>query len=614
MKRTWSILKEVIGKKNDKSAFPQTFYINNKSVVDTSEIAEGFNNYFSQIGLETGRNVPSTKKKYSDFLPINQNSRSMFIEPVTQTDTINSCRKLKSKTTTGHDEISTKLLKETIPIITDPITHIINMSLSAGIVPDDMKVAKVIPIFKSSDPKLLKNYRPISLLTAFSKLLEKIMYDKVISYLNANKLLYEHQYGFRSGHSTIHPIIHLLNHCSEATNKPNPDYTLAIFCDLSKAFDVIDHRILLQKLSAYGIRGLVNKWFASYLTDRCQYVHFETNSSSRQVISCGVPQGSILGPLLYLIFVNDIHKSCDSNILSFADDTTLYLSHSDIASLYSNANRHINNLYDWFCANKLSLNAQKNKYIVIRPKHKQCDFSLHKLCINGTPLNRIGQHCEETSAKFLGIYIDEYLTWHDHIKHVNRKMARAMFAIKQVKYLLPYNTLRNLYYALVHSHLSYAIVAWGNADRTITRKTMTLQKRAIRSINKASYNSDTEPLFSRSQILKLEDLYQYQSILFMYDYANKHLPTSFNSMFPYNRDIQTTHLTRQSDLLAIPRSLSNFSRKLPFHQFPIIWNKWVNLSTETKSRNQFKRRVKSSLLLNYPTRVSCSNTFCRDCY
>ena len=289
----------------------------------------------------------------------------MFIEPVTQTDTINSCRKLKSKTTTGHDEISTKLLKETIPIITDPITHIINMSLSAGIVPDDMRVAKVIPIFKSSDPKLLKNYRPISLLTAFSKLLEKIMYDKVISYLNANKLLYEHQYGFRSGHSTIHPIIHLLNHCSEATNKPNPDYTLAIFCDLSKAFDVIDHRILLHKLSAYGIRGLVNKWFASYLTDRCQYVHFETKSSSRQVISCGVPQGSILGTLLYLIFVNDIHKSCDSNILSFADDTTLYLSHSDIASLYSNANRHINNLYDWFCANKLSLNAQKKTNILL---------------------------------------------------------------------------------------------------------------------------------------------------------------------------------------------------------------------------------------------------------
>ena len=120
-----------------------------------------------------------------------------------------------------------------------------------------------------------------------------------------------------------------------------------------------------HKLSAYGIRGLVNKWFASYLTDRCQYVHFETNSSSRQVISCGVPQGSILGPLLYLIFVNDIHKSCDSNILSFADDTTLYLSHRDIASLYSNANRHINNLYDWFCANKLSLNAQKTNILFL---------------------------------------------------------------------------------------------------------------------------------------------------------------------------------------------------------------------------------------------------------
>ena len=135
----------------------------------------------------------------------------------------------------------------------------------------------------------------------------------------------------------IHPITHLLNQCSEATNKPNPDYTLAIFCDLSKAFNVINHKMLLHKLSTYGIGGLVNKWFASYLTDHCQYVQFETNSSSRQVISCGVPQGSILGPLLYVIFVNDIHRSCDSNIVSFADDTTFYLSHNDLTSLYSNA-------------------------------------------------------------------------------------------------------------------------------------------------------------------------------------------------------------------------------------------------------------------------------------
>ena len=161
-----------------------------------------------------------------------------------------------------------------------------------------MKIAKVIPIFKASDPQSIQNYRPISLLTSFSKLLEKIMYDRVITYLNSQNILYKHQYGFRSNHSTIHPIIHLLNHCAEHTNTNIPEYTLAVLCDLSKAFDVINHKILLKKLNVYGIRGIVNKWFASYLCDRSQLVDIDGNTSSSQSISCGVPQGSILGPLL----------------------------------------------------------------------------------------------------------------------------------------------------------------------------------------------------------------------------------------------------------------------------------------------------------------------------
>ena len=151
------------------------------------------------------------------------------------------------------------------------------------------------------------------------------MYDRVITYLNSQNILYKHQYGFRSNHSTIHPIIHLLNHCAEYTNTNIPEYTLAVLCDLSKTFDVINHDILLKKLNVYGIRGIVNKWFASYLCDRSQFVDIDGNTSSSQSISCGVPQGSILGLLLYLIYVNDIHRSCNSNILSSADDMTLTL-------------------------------------------------------------------------------------------------------------------------------------------------------------------------------------------------------------------------------------------------------------------------------------------------
>ena len=224
------------------------------------------------------------------------------------------------------------------------------------------------------------------------------MHNKLVSFLTTNNTLYEHQYGFRSKHSTVHPIIHLLNKCAMATNANEPEYTLAVLCDLSKAFDVIDHKILLHKLRQYGIRGVVIKWFESYLKDRNQFVNFENNDSDKRNILCGVPQGSILGPLLYLIYVNDIFMACDSTILSYADDTTMVSSHPDLKQLYLNANSLVDKLYTRFCANKLSLNAGKTKYIVIRPKHKKCNLDHLILSINGIPLQRIGEGCSETST------------------------------------------------------------------------------------------------------------------------------------------------------------------------------------------------------------------------
>ena len=394
---------------------------------------------------KTSQNVPHSDKNFQDFMP-ESIIHSMFIESVEQSEVYAIANKLKSKLSHGHDDISTKLLKNTITNILQPITHIINLSFNTGVVPQEMKIAKVIPIHKSADQSLLKNYRPVSLLPAFSKLLEKIMYKKIISYLNSNNILFKHQYGFRTKHSTLHPIIHLLNHCAESSNKSDPEFTLAVFCDLSKAFDVISHDILLNKLNTYGIRGIANQWFKSYLTQRTQFVEIDKNKSNPLPIQCGVPQGSILGPLLYLIYVNDIYNSCTGNILSFADDTTLYTSHSDIQQLYTTANTHINNLFEWFCANRLSLNANKTKYIVIRPHQKRCNLTGLNIHIDNISLTRIGNDCEERATKFLGMFIDEHLTWKSHISHVNAKVSRSLVAVNQVKNILPKPCLRTLYF------------------------------------------------------------------------------------------------------------------------------------------------------------------------
>jgi hypothetical protein len=615
IKKTWTILRQVIGKLNDKSNYPSTFLINDTPIKDRSHVAESFNNYFVKIGVQTSHNVPRANTGFLEYMP-RSIMHSMFLEPVAPSEVLLAASKLKSKTSHGHDGISTKLLKDTIPIIIHPITHIINRSFETGVVPQEMKMAKVVPIHKSSDRSLLKNYRPVSLLPAFSKILERLMYNKLISFLNRNNILFRHQYGFRSKHSTVHPILHLLNHCAESSNKPDPDYTLAILCDLSKAFDVISHEILLRKLNYYGIRGNVNSWFESYLSHRKQFVELDNHKSASKSIVCGVPQGSILGPLLYLIYVNDIGNSCEGNILSFADDTTLYMSNSNLNKLFSDVNIQINNLFQWFCANKLSLNANKTKYILIRPRQKQCNLSALKIYINNSELKRIGHDCEEKAAKFLGIIIDEYLTWKYHIAHVNNKVSRSLFAIKQVKHFLPKSSLRTLYFSMIHSHFSYGLLAWGNANKSALHRSIILQKRALRTINNAKYNSHTDPLFKSSNILKLNDLYEHQVILFMFDYLSNKLPISFVNTFVLNRNMPNSRLTRQSDLLFITRCQSQFANSLPLYAFPVMWNKWVATSmvTISMSRYRFKVRTKYVLLERYQRHVTCQYRKCPDCF
>jgi hypothetical protein len=612
MKNTWSVLKQAIGKQNDKSNWPQTFKIDNKYISGETEITNSFNKYFSKIGKTTSENVPKTYKKVNDYLKTPQ-INSIFLETIEPDQVLEITNKLKPKLSTGHDEISSKLLQESIEYIKYPLTHIINRSIITGIVPNQLKIAKVIPIHKSADPTELKNYRPISLLPAFSKIFERIMYNKVMSFLNSNNILYKHQYGFREKHSTIHPIIHLLNQCAIANNSTPKQVTLSIFCDLSKAFDVIKTDTLLNKLNYYGIRGVANKWFASYLVNRKQYVQIGKTKSDIEFMNCGVPQGSILGPLLYLIYVNDISKSTNAHILSFADDTSLIISDTDISTLYQRANVEMNNLFEWFCANGLSLNKNKTKYMVFKGGTKNLDFNILDISVGGTHLEQIGSQFQEKTTKFLGVFLDETLSWKYHLIYVKNKISRALYGIKQVKKFLPKNSLKTLYLALIQPYISYGLLIWGNANSSILQKTVSLQKRAIRIINNAGYNNHTDPLFKNCEILKLSDMYQYHVCLFMDDFINKRLPISFDGLFRLNSEVQENRVTRQSSHMHVPRCNSALSSKLPLVNFPIIWNNWNSILSTCNSRSKTKKTLKSYILATYSASVKCNNPYCCQC-
>ena len=239
-----------------------------------------------------------------------------------------------------------------------------------------------------------------------------------MTFLESTNTPYLHQYGFRPGHNTIHPIIQLLNQVAEENDKPSKNLTMSVFLDLSKAFDTINHDILITNLEHMGIRGLANDWFKSYLSERKQYLEIHDEKSPLETIKCGVPQGSILGPILFLIYINDIKSATSLPLRCFADDTTVCYSAHDTYDLYSTRNNELEAMNQWFRANKLCLNVNKTKYIVFRPTASHIPTENASIQINNQPVERIGNTINNKSFKFLGIHMDENINWKAHINYI----------------------------------------------------------------------------------------------------------------------------------------------------------------------------------------------------
>ena len=292
------------------------------------------------------------------------------------------------------------------------------MSLLTGEYPDLLKVVKVIPIHKGGSTQEVNNYRPISLLSIFDKIIEKLMHKKLYTFLECNNILFCNQFGFRKNNSTIYALAQITEMIKVSIDIGK--FGCGIFIDLRKAFDTVNHEILLTKLEHYGIRDNLLNWFMSYLSNRKQYVSINGLSSEPLEINCGVPQGSVLGPLLFLLYINDLPNI--SNVLDFylfADDTNIYYESDSLQELEKTINKELQKLYLWLNVNRLSLNIDKTNYIIFHPYNKPMKEHI-TIKINKKAIK------EKEFIKYLGVFIDSTLSWKHQISTISKKISRSI--------------------------------------------------------------------------------------------------------------------------------------------------------------------------------------------
>lgn len=509
---------------------------------DKAEMSNIFNNYFTSIGSNLASQIPNIGSDYSKFLTGNFHN-TFFIGPVTPSEVAASISSLSNTNATGSDSVSNKILKLASNHISFPLAHIVNLSFQTGYFPCDFKTAKVIPVFKKGKPDQVDNYRPISLLNNLSKIFEKLMYKRVTSYLNKHNILSDNQFGFRAGHSTTDAVFSCVNMLK--MEKGNHQHVMGLFLDLSKAFDTVNHDILLGKLWHYGLRGISHKWFESYLSNRYQYTLIDNYVSSIQPTPIGVPQGSILGPLLFIIYINDIQNATENAAPKlFADDSNIFIKAPNLIDLFDTANIVCNQISTWCNCNKLTINCSKSVFVLFFPNiMDELSISSRNLVvsINSVPLKRA------KSTKFLGLWFDDKLSFKEHINAVACKINRVNGMLYRRRQLIPDRCRRDLFFSLVHSNILYGIEVYGSATASHLRPLQVALNRSLRTLQFQSRHCSTKALYDYYKILPLGLQYKLSigKLIYKCLYFNGTMSNTVRDMFKPSIPPHS-YLTRQS--------------------------------------------------------------------
>ena len=484
-----------------------------------------------------------------------------------------------------------KLLQIGAPILCEPISKVINKSLKLGTFPTLLKIAKVIPIFKAGSKALVSNYRPISLLPLVSKIFEKVMYNRLSLFFQQQKILYKKQFGFQKGKSTELALIDLVANVISSLEKG--ETPCAVFLDFAKAFDTVDHSILVQKLIHYGVRGAAINWISSYLSGRSQCVSIGNSISKFSKIETGVPQGSILGPLLFLIYINDIVNSSDIvRFILFADDTSVFFSHKDRRETEKILNIELHKLSNWLTANKLSLNTDKSSVLFFRTKNANNNLDSN-ISINGTMLKEV------ISAKYLGLQIDNKLTFNEQITSIKTKLIKGNYILSKLRHFVPQDLLLNVYNAYIQPFLDYGNLVWCMASPSNLKILSTLQKKSMKIIKNIKNYQTMDAIFKDGKILPIDLNIKLASAKLIWKFYNVKLPLATNEIF----QLHGVERNNRDDYKYIkPFCKTEVAKKFVTFDGIHNWNFCIPQNIlKSKTITSFKKNYKSYLLESFVT-------------